>query len=130
MRPFVRKVVTSRYFLLCLVLLFFITAASISLAGNFYNGITPATVPWPGGIVPYEFSSTLSLAEQQTYLDGLREWELAGNVHFVPHTTQANWILFSYDTNFLDFASGGSHSPQLVTISSLSRAQVCHEMGH
>ena len=26
--------------------------------------------------------------------------------------------------------SGGSYSPQMVTVSSLSRAQVCHEMGH
>jgi hypothetical protein len=48
----------------------------------------------------------------------------------VPHTNQPNWILFSYNTNFLDHVSGGSSSPQLVTVSSLSRAQVCHEMGH
>jgi hypothetical protein len=124
------RVVPTRYFLLCLCFFIFIAVLNPARAGNFYNGITPATVPWPGGIVPYEFTNTLSAAEQQTYLNGLREWELAGNVHFVPHTTQTNWILFAYNTNFLDFASGGSHSPQLVTISSLSRAQVCHEMGH
>jgi hypothetical protein len=99
-------------------------------AGNFYAGTSPATVPWPGGIVPYEFTNSLSTTQQEAYLDGLREWELAGNVTFVPHTTQTNWILFSYNTNFLDFVSGGSQSPQMVTISSLSRAQVCHEMGH
>ena len=99
-------------------------------AGNFYAGISPANVPWPGGIVPYEFTNTLTAAEQTTYLDGLREWELAANVQFVPHTTQSRWILFSYNTNFLDYVSGGSYSPQMVTVSSLSRAQVCHEMGH
>ncbi|HEY1788491.1 MAG TPA: M12 family metallopeptidase, partial [Verrucomicrobiae bacterium] len=68
--------------------------------------------------------------EQQTYLDGLREWELAANVKFVPHTNQANWILFSYNTNFQDYVAGGSYSLQMVTVASLSRAQVCHEMGH
>ena len=107
-----------------------VAAASSVQAGNFYQGITPATVPWPGGVVPYEFSNSLTVAQQQTYLNGLREWELAGNVKFVPHTTQANWILFCYNTNFEDYVAGGSYSPQIVTVSSLSRAQVCHEMGH
>ena len=114
------------------ILLFLFSFASLrtAYAGNFYAGTTPATVPWPGGIVPYEFTNTLTPAEQQTYLDGLREWELAAKVRFVPHTNQANWILFSYNTNFLDYVAGGSYSPQIVTVSSLSRAQVCHEMGH
>ncbi len=98
--------------------------------GNFYAGTSPANVPWTNGIVPYEFTNTLSAAQTNTYLDGLREWELAANVKFVPHTNQLRWILFSYNTNFLDFVSGGSYSPQMVTVSSLSRAQVCHEMGH
>jgi hypothetical protein len=98
--------------------------------GNFYSGVSPATVPWTNGIVPYEFTNTLTAAQTNTYLNALREWELAANVKFVPHTNQPNWILFSYNTNFLDYVSGGSYSPQLVTVSSLSRAQVCHEMGH
>ena len=98
-------------------------------AGNFYAGTSPANVPWPGGIVPYEFTNTLTTAQQQTYLDGLREWELAANVKFVPHTNQTRWVLFTYNTNFLDFVATG-YSPQVVTVSSLSRAQVCHEMGH
>ena len=37
----------------------------------------------------------------KTYLDGLREWELAANVKFVPHTNQTHWILFTYNTNWL-----------------------------
>jgi hypothetical protein len=98
--------------------------------GNFYANISTTNVPWPGGIVPYEFTNTLTAAQTNTYLDGLREWELAANVHFVPHTTQTNWILFTYNTNFIDYVGGSGYSPQVVTVSSLSRAQVCHEMGH
>ena len=109
--------------------LWLLAAVRVS-AGNFYAGTSPANVPWPGGIVPYEFTNTLTAAQTNTYLDGLREWELAANVRFVPHTNQTRWILFSYNTNFLDFVSGGSYNPQMVTVSSLSRAQVCHEMGH
>ncbi len=99
------------------------------LAGNFYAGTSPANVPWPGGVVPYEFTNALTTAQQQTYLDGLREWELAANVQFVPHTNQTHWILFTYNTSGFDNVSSGTN-PQVVSVSSLSRAQVGHEMGH
>ena len=98
-------------------------------AGNFYAGTTPADVPWPSGVVPYEFTNALTPAEQKTFFDGIREWELAANVQFVPHTNQTRWVLFTYNTNYLDNVSVG-YNPQVVTVSSLSRGQVCHEMGH
>ena len=119
-----------RSLLLCLASALIIAGSQISDAANFYAGISPATVPWTNGIVPYEFTNTLTAAEKNTYLDALREWELAANVKFVPHTNETRWILFSYNTNYEDFVSAGSYDPQLVTVSSLSRAQVCHEMGH
>ena len=75
------------------------------LGANFYAGISPANVPWPGGIVPYEFTNALTSAQTNTYLDGLREWQLAANVSFVPHTTQTHWILFTYNTNGFDTPS-------------------------
>jgi len=115
---------------LCWFILFLGWFAAVSLrAGNFYAGTSPATVPWPGGVVPYQFTNALTTSETNTYLAGLREWELAGNVKFVPYTNQASWILFDYNTNYLDHVFTGTN-PQVVTVSSLSRAQVCHEMGH
>jgi hypothetical protein len=129
-RQSTRKFSPARFLLLRLMAILFLALGRTAWAGNFYAGTSPANVPWPGGIVPYQFTNTLTLAESNTFLDGLREWELAANVHFVPHTNQSNWILFCYNTNFLDYVSGGSYSPQIVTVSSLSRAQVCHEMGH
>jgi len=104
-------------------------AAARLFAGNFYANTSPSNVPWPGGIVPYEFTNTLTAAQTNTYLNGLREWQLAANVSFVPHTTQTHWVLFTYNTNWIDNVSGTTN-PQVVTVSSLSRAQVCHEMGH
>jgi hypothetical protein len=101
----------------------------VTCGGNFYAGTSPANVPWPGGMVPYEFTNTLTAVQQQTYLDGLREWELAANVTFIPHTNQTRWILFAYNTNGFDNVSS-AYNPQVVSVSSLSRAQVCHEMGH
>ena len=98
-------------------------------AANFYAGTSPSNVPWTNGIVPYQFTNTLTVAQTNTYLAGLREWELAANVKFVPRTNQTHWILFTYNTNWIDNVST-STSPQVVTVSSLSRAQVGHEMGH
>jgi len=113
-------------FLVCVLCLLGVDSL---VAGNFYAGTTPATVPWPNGLVPFEFTNTLTAAQTNTYLAGLREWELAGNVRFVPHTNQTHWILFDYNTNYLDHVFAGTN-PQVVTVSSLSRAQVAHEMGH
>jgi hypothetical protein len=99
-------------------------------AGNFYAGLSPANVPWTNGLVPYEFATTnLTVGQRQTYLDGLREWELAANVKFVPRTNQTRYVLFPYNTNGFDNVSSG-YSPQVVSIDRLSRAQVGHEMGH
>jgi hypothetical protein len=114
---------------------FFLALAWVSFAplgacgGNFYTNTSPANVPWTNGIVPYEFTNTLTPAETNTYLNGLREWQLAANVQFVPHTNQTRWVLFAYNTNWIDNVSS-STNPQIVTIASLSRAQICHEMGH
>src|SRR5262252_9139894 len=110
-----------------LVLVALVVSIYPVFAGNFYAGTSPANVPWPGGIVPYEFTNTLTAAQQKTYLDGLREWELAANVKFVPHTNQSRWILFTYNTNGFDNVSTG-YNPQIVSVDNLSRAQVCHEM--
>jgi hypothetical protein len=122
-------VVRQRWMLRFFFCVMWLLAAKPLPAGNFYQGTSPATVPWTNGIVPYEFTNTLTAAETNTYFNGLREWELAANVQFVPHTNQARWILFTYNTNWIDNVSTGS-APQVVTVSSLSRAQVCHEMGH
>jgi parallel beta-helix repeat protein len=104
-------------------------AVARAFAGNYYAGVSPAHVPWPGGVVPFVFTNSLTTAQQMTYLDGLREWELAAQVQFVPRTTQTHWILFTYNSNGFDNVSS-STNPQVVSVASLSRAQVCHEMGH
>ena len=88
----------------------------------------PGSVPWPGGIVPYEFVAGLTVAQQQAYLDGLREWELAANLHFIPRTTEPQWVQFKYVANGPNRFS--ATTPRLVEIGQLTRGQICHEMGH
>lgn len=108
-------------------------AASLALAGSlhagfFYDGTSPANPPWPGGVVPYVIDPALTAAQRQTYLDGIREWELAGNVHFIPRTTETDYVFLKYDPFGPNLVSGAQ--PQIVEINSLTRGQICHEIGH
>ena len=111
----------------CAIIIWFFAGWPVN-AGFYVSTISPGNVPWPGGTVPYVFDSALSAAQQQTYLNALREYELAANVHFIPRTSEAQYILFKYDPNGFDNFSGSN--PQVVAVSSLTRAQICHEMGH
>ena len=98
-------------------------------AANFYQGVAPGSVPWPGGVVPYQFDPSVGPQDQTVYLDGMREWELAANIHFVPYTTQSNYVILRFDFNqgTNTYVAG---NPAILTIDSLSRAQICHETGH
>src|SRR5271166_3704237 len=102
---------------------------STSRAANFYQGVSPTTLPWPGGIVPYVFTTNVSPAEQAVYLEGMREWSLSANIQFVPWTTQTNHVILD-----LDYLQGTNtyygSVPPVMTIDNLSRAQICHETGH
>jgi hypothetical protein len=121
---------TRKLLFVCLAFVWLAFLAGPSFAGNFYQGVSPTSVFWPGGVVPYQFATNITASEQQTYLDGVREWELAANIHFVPYTNQTNWILFQYAPGTFVDQYVPYTTPETVTVSVLSRAQVCHEMGH
>jgi len=101
-------------------------------AGNYFQGVGPANVFWPGGIVPYQFDTNynISATESNVIIAGLREWELAANVKFVPYINQSNHVL-------LQFTNDGSGSgycllgnPATMMLHGLARGLMCHEAGH
>ncbi|MEK7950730.1 M12 family metallopeptidase [Luteolibacter soli] len=108
--------------------LLFLWSATLAFGGLYPSTISPGNVPWPGGVVPYVFDAGVSAPQRAIYLSGLREYELAANVQFVPRTAQTQYVLFKYDPQGPNRASGSQ--PQVVEINSLTRAQICHEMGH
>ncbi len=97
-------------------------------AGFYGSGVLPGNVPWPGGVIPYVFDDALSSDQEQTYLDGLREYELAANIHFIPRTSETHYILFKYSIGGPNLVSGSN--PVVVEINLLTRGQICHETGH
>src|ERR1017187_2075218 len=98
-------------------------------AANFYQGIAPNTLYWTGGIVPYLFDTNITAAQQSVYLAGMREWELAANIHFIPLTNQSQYVTLRFDYQQGTNTYFGS-VPPVMTIDTLSRAQVGHETGH
>ncbi|RYD22422.1 MAG: hypothetical protein EOP88_08180 [Verrucomicrobiaceae bacterium] len=108
--------------------LLWMTFSSGASAGLHPASVSPGNVPWPGGVIPYEFDPALSAAQKETYLDGLREYGLAGNITFVARTSQTPYVLFKYSPTGPNLVSGSN--PQVVEINLLTRGQICHEMGH
>src|ERR1039457_4694586 len=98
-------------------------------SSNFYQGIATNTLYWPGGIVPYLFDAGITATQQAVYLAGMREWELAANVRFIPRTNQSQYVIlrFDYQQGTDTFIAS---VPPVMTIDTLSRAQVGHETGH
>jgi titin len=104
--------------------------AAPALAGNFFAGAT--NVFWPGGTIPYLFDTnyTISAAEKFVIVAGLREWELAANVQFVPYASQSNYVVlqFTNDGSGTGFCLLGT--PATMMLHGLARGLMCHEGGH
>jgi astacin (peptidase family M12A) len=130
-RASTRKVRAARFFwgltmVLCMV---FFQAAR---AGNYFQGVSPATAPWPGGIVPYLFDTnyTITATESNDIIAGLDEWELAANVQFVPYTNQTNHVLLQYTNDGTGTGYYLRGNPGTLMLHGLARGLICHEGGH
>src|SRR5580693_6709988 len=98
-REFARKFNSFALSWICYCVAGLVFGAGTASAGNYFQNVSHATVPWPGGIVPYQFDSTnypVTTIESNTILAGLREWELAAAVKFVPRTSQASYVLLQF----------------------------------
>ena len=109
-----------------------IFAAPAIWAANYFQGVSPGNVFWPGGTVPYLFDTNYPITSTQksVILAGLREWELAANVKFVPYTNQTNYVLLQYtnDGSASGFCLLGT--PATMMLHGLARGLMCHEGGH
>jgi hypothetical protein len=129
-----RKLGGSQFFPLRLALALLLALSRMAWAGNYFQGVAPASVPWPGGIVPYCFDTnyTVTATESNVIIAGLCEWELAANVKFVPYTNQANYVLLQYtnDGSGTGYYLSGPPAPATIMLHGLARGLMCHEGGH
>jgi Astacin (Peptidase family M12A) len=100
-----------------------------------FDGTAPT---WTGGNVYYTFSTSgtnaVAAAQQRVFVDCCNEWATFANIHFIPWTTQANYVMVVQQTNFEGgfSAVGMIGGQQILEIgpTSWNHPTVCHELGH
>ena len=130
-----RKSGATQRFVLWLTLFLSATLSRTIWAGNYFQGVAPASVPWPGGTVPYRFATNYSvtIAESNAIIAGLREWELMANVKFVRYTNQPSYVLLQYTNDGSGtgyYLSGSASTNAIMMLHGLARGLMCHEGGH
>ncbi|HTS16672.1 MAG TPA: M12 family metallopeptidase [Verrucomicrobiae bacterium] len=94
------------------------------------------TIPtWPGGNVYYTFSNNVSAVHQTYFVDGMNEWAMFANLHFIPRTTQSNYVTIVDGGTFQEGGNsfvGMEGGQQFIFVGSTSwnRPTICHELGH
>ncbi len=96
-----------------------------------FDGTAPT---WTGGNVYYSFSNNVSAVQQKAFLDGAAEWATFANIHFIPWTTQANYVTVFVGQGLEggESAVGMVGGQQFLEIgpTAWNRPTICHELGH
>ena len=113
--------------------LMFVAGAGRRPNSAFAGGV----VTWTSGTIPYVFDAAITAPRRQAFLDAAGEWALFANLHFIPRTTQTNYLSVQ---NAPDGSGEGGLSSgvgmiggmQFIQIgpNSWNRNTLCHEIGH
>ncbi|MFN8453928.1 MAG: M12 family metallopeptidase [Anaerolineae bacterium] len=89
-----------------------------------------STSLWPNGIVPYEFSTTVTMVSQTLMLAAMQEWENVATVDFKAHNSEADFV---YIQNSSENSSpiGIQGGKQVINIFNWNnRFVMAHELAH
>jgi hypothetical protein len=99
-----------------------------------FSGSVPT---WTGGNIYYEFATTnytVTAAHQRAFIDAANEWAMFANLHFIPHTTQSNYVtvqeLGGLEGGQADVGMVGGQQFLSVSPDAWNRGTICHEIGH
>ncbi len=89
---------------------------------------------WPGGNVYYTFTNGISPVKQKAFTDAAAEWTLCANIHFIPWTGQANYVIVMENPALQGGLAvvgmvGGEQWIQIGT-NAWNRHTLTHEVGH
>jgi hypothetical protein len=89
---------------------------------------------WPAGNVYYAFSNNVSAIKQQACLDGMAEWAMFANLHFIPYTNEPNYVLIyeaaEAEGGQSDVGMVGGEQYIQIGPTAWNRPTICHELGH
>ena len=99
---------------------------------------SPLSPTWTGGNVYYEFttsgSNAVSAVHQKAFQDCAAEWAMFANLHFIPHTTESNFVTVQESAGLEGGQStvGMMGGQQFLQISpdAWNHGTICHEIGH
>ena len=95
-----------------------------------HSSFDPAFNKWPGGIVPYAFDPNVPANETALLLQACQDWADVANLHFIPRTNQADYVVFTNSTtgnnSYVGMVGGG----QVINIQDYQEFLICHEVGH
>jgi Astacin (Peptidase family M12A) len=85
---------------------------------------------WPNGSVPYEFDRNVTAYSQTLMLKSILDWEQVAQVHFVPRTTESNYVHIQHSSGN-NSKLGMQTGMQILNIVSWDdEFIVAHELGH
>jgi Astacin (Peptidase family M12A) len=98
------------------------------------GGVTEDDLVWPDCTVPWESDGSITPTQQALIQKAIDEWESDSPCLFVPHTTEADYVVFTLSAD----DSGYSNSPvgrqggsqQILVSKSAGAGNIMHEMGH
>ena len=100
-----------------------------------FSGSVPT---WTSGNIYYEFTTSggnaVSSLHQRAFIDAANEWAMFANLHFIPHTTQSNYVtvqeLAGLEGGQADVGMVGGQQFLSVDPAAWNRGTLCHEIGH
>ena len=84
---------------------------------------------WPGGTVPYTFAG-VSASHQTLMLKACADWAAIANIHFVPRTTETDYVAFTDSTSGNWSYVGKIGGGQPINIQDYYEFLITHEIGH
>jgi hypothetical protein len=94
------------------------------------SSFDPAFNKWPGGIVPYAFDPNVPANEPAVLLQACQDWADVANLHFIPRTNQADYVVFTDNPTTNDSYVGLIGGGQVINIHDYQEFLICHEVGH
>ncbi|PQV64727.1 Carboxypeptidase regulatory-like domain-containing protein [Abditibacterium utsteinense] len=86
---------------------------------------------WPGGNVPYIFDKALTIGQRSAFIEAAREWEEVAQIKFLPRTGEADYIrITNLKADGSISAIGDKGGEQIVALSTTSKFDAVHELGH
>jgi Astacin (Peptidase family M12A) len=94
------------------------------------NSLTNHAYRWENRIVPYRFSTALSATTKAFIEEAIQHWEEKTPIHFVPRTTQVDYIYFIPSTGCSSYVGKQGGAQNVWIAEACEFGSTVHEIAH